>query len=249
VAGAVARVDRADAEEPPAPGGPDSRAADTVAQATEATTEEPQGPDGGVAEAAEAAPEEPPVPQGQHGSVAEAVAEEASDDAGPRASAEEWKSRGNAAVAAGDHGVAVEHYSRGLQVEPEHAILLSNRALCFHKLGQLQEALADATRCAALRPDFWKGHLRAALVLRDLERPAEALELLRRAGKHEEIEKLSAELRPEAEAAESERIAGLGGAERCKEEGNALFKKGLFEQALTKYSEALALSRAATQTS
>ncbi|CAK0890812.1 unnamed protein product [Prorocentrum cordatum] len=228
-------------QEPPAPCGPDSLAAESV-EATGANAEEPQVPEGVAAEAARAATQESPSPpKGQHCKAAGAVAEGASDDAELSVSAEECKSLGNAAVAAGDHGAAVEHYSRGLLAQPDHAILLSNRALCLHKLGQLQEALADATRCAALRPDFWKGHLRAALVLRDLKRPVEALELLRRAGKHEEIEKLSAELRPEAEAAEAERIAGLGGAERCKEEGNALFKRGLFEQALTKYGEALAL--------
>jgi stress-induced-phosphoprotein 1 len=95
-------------------------------------------------------------------------------------------------------------------------MLLSNRALCLHRLGRLEEALMDAQKCASLRPDFFKGFLRAGLVLRELDRPQEALDTLRRSPKHDEIEKLSAQLRPEAEAAEARRIAGLDGAERRK---------------------------------
>merc|ERR1719482_1521060 len=79
------------------------------------------------------------------------------------------------------------------------------------------------------------------MILRELSRPQEALELLRKAPKNDEVEKISAEVRPEAEAAEECRIAALGGAEQKKEQGNALFKKGLFEQALAMYDEALNL--------
>jgi len=159
----------------------------------------------------------------------------------PSRSAEEWKALGNEAVKAADYAAALDSYSAGLAVEPDHAILLSNRTLCLHKLGRLEDALVDAKRCVALRPDFFKAFLRGALVLRELGRPQEALELLRKAPLHEEVEKLSAEVKPEAEAAEERRIAALGGAERKKEEGNLLFKKGLFEQALPVYNEALAL--------
>jgi len=118
---------------------------------------------------------------------------------------------------------------------------LSNRALCLHKLGRLEAALDDAKRCTQLRPDFAKGFIRGAMILRELSRPQEALELLRKAPKHEEVEKLSAEVRPEADAAETHRIASLSGPEQRKEQGNALFKKGLFEQALTVYDEALGM--------
>lgn len=155
--------------------------------------------------------------------------------------ADEWKAQGNDAVKAGDYASACENYSAGLVAEPDHAILLSNRALCLHKLGRLDEALLDAIRCTTLRPDFIKGFCRGAMILRELRRPCEALELLRKAPLNDEVEKLSAEVRPEAEAAEALRIASLGGAERRKEEANALFKKGLIDQALCAYNEALEL--------
>jgi tetratricopeptide (TPR) repeat protein len=157
----------------------------------------------------------------------------------PSKSADEWKALGNVAVSAGDHAAALESYSAGLEVDPNHAILLSNRALCFHKLGRLEEGLEDARRCAELRPDFAKSYIRGAMILQELKRPQEALELLRKAPPHEEVERLSAQVRPEAQAAEERRIASLSGAEQKKEQGNALFKKGLFEQALRVYDEAL----------
>jgi len=150
---------------------------------------------------------------------------------------------GNEAVKKGDHAAAMEAYSKGLQVEPDHAILLSNRALSLLKLGKLEEAAADAQRCTVLRPDFMKGFLRGAMALRQLGRPKEAFDLLCKSPKNEEIEKFAAELKPEVEAAEKKRIASLGGAEKKKEEGNVLFKKGLFEQALETYTAALKLCK------
>jgi len=162
--------------------------------------------------------------------------------------AEEWKSRGNDALKVGDLDAAVECYSSGISeaargggnTEAE-ALLRSNRALCFHKLGRYQEAVDDASRCVALKPAFVKGFLRGAMALRALGRPAEAHALLKRAPVNAECCALAAEIRPEAEAAEKSRIEALPKAERIKEEGNVLFRKGLFEPAAEKYSEALGL--------
>jgi tetratricopeptide (TPR) repeat protein len=121
----------------------------------------------------------------------------------------------------------------------DEAILHSNRALCFCQLGRHEEGLEDAKLCVALRPDFFKGYVRGAKALRALGRPEEALAFLKKCPKNTEAGALASELRPEAEAAETVRISSLSGAERAKEEGNVLFRKGLFEQALEKYSEAL----------
>merc|ERR1712178_525252 len=92
-----------------------------------------------------------------------------------------------------------------------------------------------------LKPDFVKGYLRCAMALRALERPAEALAFLKRAPVNDEACALAAEIRPEAEAAEKARIEALPQAERTKEEGNIFFRKGLFEDAVHKYTEALAI--------
>jgi stress-induced-phosphoprotein 1 len=153
--------------------------------------------------------------------------------------AEDWKAVGNEAMKKGDHKTALDKYSSGLEVDPDHAMILSNRALCHHKLGHRQEALEDAQRVIALKPDFYKGYVRAAMVLRELKRPQEALAVLKKAPVNDEVSNLVSEVRPEAEKAEEKRIASLGGAEKMKEAANALFKKGLFEQAVVKYTEIL----------
>merc|ERR1712070_1184796 len=136
------------------------------------------------------------------------------------------------AMKKGDHKTALEKYSNGLAMDPDHAMILSNRALCHHKLGHLHEALEDAQRVIALKPDFYKAYIRGAMVLRELKRPQEAMVMLKKAPHNDEVGKLVSEIRPEAEKAEQARIASLEGAEKMKEEGNALFKKGLYEQAL-----------------
>lgn len=192
-----------------------------------------------------AADAEPPAPPAQEAAAvqvpdAEAVWSTEEAAPAPSVSAEEWRTRGNAAVRAGGMEEAVRCYAAGLEAGGgDTAMLCSNRALCLQKLGRDEEALEDARRCVALRPDFFKGYLRGAMSLRSLGRPEEALAFLRRCPPNDEAGRLVAELRPEAEAAERARIVALGGAERAKEEGNVLFRKGLFEDALAKYGEAL----------
>jgi len=167
------------------------------------------------------------------------------DDADALVTAEEWKARGNAAVKSGDHEAAIVCYSSGIDKvstdSESEALLRSNRALCLHKLERYQEAADDAKRCVDLKPDFVKGYLRGAMSLRALGCPGEALAMLKRAPVNDEACALAAEIRPEAEAAEKARIEALPQADRAKEEGNVLFRKGLFEDAIHKYSCALEL--------
>jgi len=153
--------------------------------------------------------------------------------------AEEWKTVGNDEVQKGKHDAAYTAYSQGLKAEPDHAMILSNRALSLEKLGRLEEAVMDAKRCAELRPDFVKAYLRAATILRDLKRPEEALAVLSKAPTNAEVEQLLAKVKPEAAKAEKARLSKLSNEERLKEEGNKLFKKGFFEKALEAYTMAL----------
>lgn len=153
--------------------------------------------------------------------------------------AEEWKTIGNEAVKKADHSAGYEAYCKGLKADPDHAMILSNRALCLEKLGRLEEAVADAKRCASLKPDFVKAFLRAATILRDLKRPEEAVEILKRAPSNAEVEQLLAKLAPEASKASKARLASMSQAEKLKEEGNQLFKKGSIEKALEVYTKAL----------
>lgn len=192
------------------------------------------------ADAAEAdAKSEEPSAGAVESSVETEEAEEAEET---KLTAEEWRAKGNEAVKAGEFEEGIRCYAAGLGESPEAeaAVLLhSNRSLCFHKLGRQQEAVEDSKCCVALKPDFVKGYLRGATALKAASCFEEALAFLKRCPRNDEAANLVVELRPLAEEAEKQRLASLGGVERLKEEGNGLFKKGLFEQALEKYSKAL----------
>ena len=54
-------------------------------------------------------------------------------------------------------------------------MLFSNRSGAFLNLGRYEEALADAERTMALRPEWWKGIARKGFALHGLGRYAEAI--------------------------------------------------------------------------
>jgi len=159
----------------------------------------------------------------------------------PEVSADEWKNRGNAAIKDGDVEEAVACYTNGLASSDatggKEGLLCSNRALALQKLGRHEDALADAERCIKLKPDFVKAYLRAATSLRALKRPGEALAVLRKSPNHDEACAMAMEIRPEAEAAEKSRIENLPPLEKALAEADAVFSKGLFEEAARCYTQ------------
>ena len=73
----------------------------------------------------------------------------------------ELKTKGNAAVAAGDHALAHALFTAAIDQSPPDAHLyLSNRSLCALALKRYDDATADAARCVSLKPDWSKGHSR-----------------------------------------------------------------------------------------
>lgn len=56
-----------------------------------------------------------------------------------------------------------------MDFDPTDATLLSNRSLCWIRLGQADLALADAKACKALKPDWPKACYREGAALRLLE--------------------------------------------------------------------------------
>lgn len=79
--------------------------------------------------------------------------------------ASELKERGNVALKAGNAQEALRLYGDALacpDVDDETAgVLHSNRAAVLSRLNDWPAALADATRCVQLRPDWPKAHVRA----------------------------------------------------------------------------------------
>ncbi|WOK92480.1 hypothetical protein Cni_G01171 [Canna indica] len=86
----------------------------------------------------------------------------------------EAKSRGDDAFRKKDYQMAVDAYTQAIDLDPNEAALLSNRSLCWMRLGQGDQALADAKACRELRPDWAKACYREGSALRLLQRFDEA---------------------------------------------------------------------------
>lgn len=97
---------------------------------------------------------------------------EVSPEAKKRAA--ESKSRGDEAFKRNDYHTAIDSYTQAIDLNPSDGTLHSNRSLCWMKLGQAEQALADAKACRALRPDWSKACYREGAALRLLLRFDEA---------------------------------------------------------------------------
>lgn len=86
----------------------------------------------------------------------------------------EAKLRGEEAFKKKDYLMAVDAYTQAIDLDPNNAIFLSNRSLCWIRLGQAEQALADAKACRALRPDWPKACYREGVALRLLQHFDEA---------------------------------------------------------------------------
>lgn len=58
---------------------------------------------------------------------------------------------------------------QAIDFDPTDATLLSNRSLCWIRLGQAEQSLADARACKALKPDWPKAYYREGAALRLLQ--------------------------------------------------------------------------------
>lgn len=81
----------------------------------------------------------------------------------------EAKLRGDEGVKKKDYLMAVDAYTQAIDLDPNNAILLSNRSLCWIRLGQAEQALADAKACRALSPYWAKACYREGVALRLLQ--------------------------------------------------------------------------------
>lgn len=78
--------------------------------------------------------------------------------------ADELKEEGNKCVKVGNFTEAILHYSHAIKLNPNDAILYSNRSLAFLKQQQYYYANEDADSAIALNPTWAKGYYRKAEV-------------------------------------------------------------------------------------
>ncbi|KAK9140322.1 hypothetical protein Scep_010003 [Stephania cephalantha] len=86
----------------------------------------------------------------------------------------EAKARGEDAFKRKNYCMAIDAYTQAIDLDPSNVALLSNRSLCWIRLGQADQALTDAKVCRALKPDWPKACYREGAALRLMQRFDEA---------------------------------------------------------------------------
>merc|ERR1712032_1131956 len=85
------------------------------------------------------------------------------------------RNEGNKLFQRGDVEASLVKYSEAYQLSKEDHLITSNRSHAFFKAGKLEDALEDAERTIALKPDWGKGYFRKGMALASLGNMEEAL--------------------------------------------------------------------------
>ena len=161
----------------------------------------------------------------------------------PNAAADAKKAEGNAAFVKKDYPTAIARYTEAIEIDPSNHVYFSNRSAAHLGAKDFEAARADGQMTIQLNETFVKGYHRLALALQGLNKYEEALDVLKRGQKQSfnnpDLNKLFNEIEPQAEKAKLAKRRGLSPGELLKEEGNDLFKKAAFDDAITKYTAAL----------
>lgn len=94
---------------------------------------------------------------------------------------EHLRIEGNGRLKNGDAKGAVELYTRGLQIDPNNPLLLSNRAAAYAKLEEWELSYADAKHAASENESMWKAWSRCGFASLFLRKPLRAVDHYRRA--------------------------------------------------------------------
>lgn len=85
------------------------------------------------------------------------------------------RNEGNKLFQRGDVGASLVKYSEAYQLSKDDHLITSNRSHAYFKAGKLEDALADAERTIALKPDWGKGYFRKGMALASLGNMEDAL--------------------------------------------------------------------------
>eukprot|EP01035_Chromulina_nebulosa_P032991 gene32991-44139_t len=91
------------------------------------------------------------------------------------------KKLGNDAFLAKKYDEAIEHYSKGLLLDPENAVFYSNRSACYGALKQWERAYEDALMCVSKDPKFIKGYYRLSSAQTEMKKFDDSIATLRAA--------------------------------------------------------------------
>lgn len=82
----------------------------------------------------------------------------------------ELKNKGNTAFQNKDYDIAVDYFTKAIQLDPTNHVLYSNRSAAYSQMSKFEEALQDADKCIELNKAFVKGYTRRGAALFGLKR-------------------------------------------------------------------------------
>ena len=97
---------------------------------------------------------------------------------------ESLKEAGNRFFKASDFSNAKLYYTQAIKIDPDNAVLFSNRAATYVMLAEFEEAVKDAEFCIKLRPEWDKGYFRKAVSLEKMQRYNDALSVFEEGLRH-----------------------------------------------------------------
>ena len=89
-----------------------------------------------------------------------------------------FKEQGNNAFNLKDFDRAIICYTKGLELDPKHSILLSNRAAALIEKHKYDEAIEDSQKSIEINPNYLKAYHRKATALLELGKHQESLDVI-----------------------------------------------------------------------
>lgn len=104
-------------------------------------------------------------------------------------SADEFKDQGNIAFKAGYHLEAIRCYERGIKLDPNNLLLLSNCSQANLEIGEWEMALEYANKALSISSNHEKSMIRKAKALYELEEYRESLKLYSKCNQKDQVAK------------------------------------------------------------
>lgn len=153
------------------------------------------------------------------------------------AAAEGYKNKGNDEFKKGNYEKAIEFYTYATEMDPKNHIYYTNRSTCYAQMKKWDKSLRDAEKSLSIKSDWEKGHYRKGIALFEMGKFKEAMDALKSAVDINPQNKPAEEKLMEAK---KEMMKGMSDAAIVKMEGNEFFQKGNIQEAIKKYSAAIA---------
>jgi len=151
--------------------------------------------------------------------------------------AESWKEKGNDEFKKGNYEKAIEYYTYATECDPNNHVFYTNRSMCYATMNKWEKSLRDADTSVKLNKAWEKGYYRRGVALQKMNQQQQAVEAFETCMK---IKPENEEFKKAYENARREMFRNMPESEILKTEGNELFKTGKIDQAISRYTQALA---------